>query len=450
MTAHSQGSGTVFAAAMWDYYVYKTGSLYKAKSRDPAYDSESGSSLATVLNAALTNRATVGGKYFLGLFGVHSLSSMVSVPTDDARIDWDFEGLGEDNTVLEGAAGIGAADSLFECARTGWAAAAGSDPYVFFRKMHLDPNNLGLHAVNMPYTYFYMDHMRIKPDIPNGGSLIAGGGSAGGTLPCGGNVLTIDPVGYDRDIKTFDLWYDSFNLAHLIVNITTTSATQDILEFDGENYSIGHLDMFLDHDITIHDLIHCNSVYLYLGTVNLVAHSTGGQAVAAFIEADAGSRVRISEFRDGVPCTAKYHDDTTRKVVIDYSAGGEFTFLGGGDSNLATDGTDQYLTHSGWRTPTTGESNVSAPVPQDCIITALYVKLMAAPNGAGKTRTFTVRNNGAPGNLTVTLTNAETTGSDTTHTDVITAGNTLNLFSDGGVNAPDASQVLCQIRGHWL
>lgn len=66
----------------------------------------------------------------------------------------------------------------------------------------------------------------------------------------------------------------------------------------------------------------------------------------------------------------------------------------------------------GWNT---NEVNRAGFFPEGLDIKKLYVKLAVAPN-TGKSRTFCLRDNGADTALTLTISDAATTGNDTTHT----------------------------------
>lgn len=107
------------------------------------------------------------------------------------------------------------------------------------------------------------------------------------------------------------------------------------------------------------------------------------------------------------------------------------TLLCGSSSALSTT-TTQYMamTNSSNMTPDTTEADrtAEAGVAERYILKALYVLLKSAP-GAGDTRTFTIRKNSGAGNLTVTISDTATSGSDTGHTDEISDGDELSLQS---------------------
>lgn len=86
----------------------------------------------------------------------------------------------------------------------------------------------------------------------------------------------------------------------------------------------------------------------------------------------------------------------------------------------------------GWYT---SEFSPSKIVSTDGVIKNLYVKLDGSP-AAGKSYIFTLMLNGNPTALTVTIANAETQGSDTTHEITVTGGDRVSIKGDP-INVPD-------------
>lgn len=76
----------------------------------------------------------------------------------------------------------------------------------------------------------------------------------------------------------------------------------------------------------------------------------------------------------------------------------------------------------------TTESDAYNLAPVDFTARSLYARLSAAPN-TGKSRALTARKGAADQALTVTLSNAATTGNDTTHSFSVTTGDLLDVSS---------------------
>lgn len=76
----------------------------------------------------------------------------------------------------------------------------------------------------------------------------------------------------------------------------------------------------------------------------------------------------------------------------------------------------------------TTETTFTQLVPTGGSISSLYVKLGTAP-GAGKSRAFTLMVNGSPSTLTCTVSDANTTANDTTHSVTVAAGDRVTIKS---------------------
>lgn len=103
---------------------------------------------------------------------------------------------------------------------------------------------------------------------------------------------------------------------------------------------------------------------------------------------------------------------------------GESIVIAGADNALDTGVTEYNYLAGSWTSWSATEDQHS--LGQLCTLKKLYVLLSAAP-GAGKSYAFTVRINGAGGNLTVTISDAATTGNDVAHTDAISNDDYLGL-----------------------
>ncbi len=86
-------------------------------------------------------------------------------------------------------------------------------------------------------------------------------------------------------------------------------------------------------------------------------------------------------------------------------------------------GTTKYYQCSGASSPS---SNNYAAVPFSGTFLNFYANLNAAP-GSGNSATFTLYVNGAATGLTVTISNASTSGSDLSHSASVTAGQTCEV-----------------------
>lgn len=82
------------------------------------------------------------------------------------------------------------------------------------------------------------------------------------------------------------------------------------------------------------------------------------------------------------------------------------------------------------------EANCQGIIPVDGVFKNLTVKLENAPAGAD-TVTVTLHINGAPTALTVAITGAATTGSDTTHTVIVAPGDTVTYLLNRTATAAD-------------
>lgn len=93
--------------------------------------------------------------------------------------------------------------------------------------------------------------------------------------------------------------------------------------------------------------------------------------------------------------------------------------------------------NNGWNS----SENVRYTKPDAITIKKLYGKLVTAPGAAasGKTRTFTLMDNGSPTALTITFTETETTKSDTTHSVTTSGGGNPVTWRSSVANTPAAA-----------
>lgn len=98
------------------------------------------------------------------------------------------------------------------------------------------------------------------------------------------------------------------------------------------------------------------------------------------------------------------------------------------------------------------ETVVSVRAPAPLRVRAMAALLTTAPTGAGKSRTFTFRSDpgggGSPasGTNTFTITNTATSGSDTAHSDIVAAGDLIDLMHTPA-NTPAVSSGLAWAIG---
>lgn len=146
----------------------------------------------------------------------------------------------------------------------------------------------------------------------------------------------------------------------------------------------------------------------------------------------------ISNFEDilDFDFQGRIHYDTgTKAVTVDAD-----TVLAGGSAgtNLATSGTE-YLSGIGQSAPDATEDDVLVIVPVAGEVGSLRVFLTIAP-GSGKSRTFTLRKNGADTALVVAIADANTAGADVSNSVTVAAGDRLTLKATSS-GTPAASKA---------
>ena len=75
-----------------------------------------------------------------------------------------------------------------------------------------------------------------------------------------------------------------------------------------------------------------------------------------------------------------------------------------------------------------------------CTAQNLYVRLSAAPNGLGKTRTFAIMDDASPTAVTCVVTNLETACNDTGNTAAVAAGSVISV-REQAANSPEAADA---------
>lgn len=114
--------------------------------------------------------------------------------------------------------------------------------------------------------------------------------------------------------------------------------------------------------------------------------------------------------------------------------------LFGPSDQVPADNTTRYTAFDGKHALTTTEADAFQAYNRDKLMYNLKFWLNAAPNGAGKTRTVTMRESGASSTLTATASNTDTDAADSTHKVAVAAGNTVE-WRLTAANAPDASHL---------
>jgi hypothetical protein len=120
-------------------------------------------------------------------------------------------------------------------------------------------------------------------------------------------------------------------------------------------------------------------------------------------------------------------------------------YNGASDSVLLNNGTAEYFPVEAVKAKSTTESQHVIEVLRPCVVTKMHVKLSAAPAGAGKSYTISLRKNGGTVTPAVTITNTETEGT-WTGCYALAAGDLINFISNGGVSTPTASIPRCELE----
>jgi hypothetical protein len=162
----------------------------------------------------------------------------------------------------------------------------------------------------------------------------------------------------------------------------------------------------------------------------------------------------------GAGTTAVYVDSTTKKLCskddagnvncTGASAGSTAQAIGGGtliaQTGLPTTGQQDYfmgMFQSGFGT---SDAQAGTPMPKTGTLGTLFVKLEAAPGGAGFV--YTVDKNGAATTVTCTVAAAATTCSDTTHTVAFNQGDLITVHGNksGGSTTAQPAHWTAQLQ----
>ena len=116
--------------------------------------------------------------------------------------------------------------------------------------------------------------------------------------------------------------------------------------------------------------------------------------------------------------------------------------FGGINTNLGT-GTE-YNSIMGNHVWTATEDERLQPLSVTGSFSDLHIELTVAP-GSGKSRTFAIRNDGSTSDLSVTISNTATTGSNVVNTSAFTPGEKVSII-ETGANTPDAGAAIYSVR----
>jgi len=148
-------------------------------------------------------------------------------------------------------------------------------------------------------------------------------------------------------------------------------------------------------------------------------NTTGSDLVNTFTVA-AGDRVCLKVASGGSP------PDSVPSFSWEFVPDTDNNFWLGGCLVCQAAGTRYSSLYGGVQLDDT-ESRVQAPMPVGGTFKNLYVDLSTSPGTAPDAYTFVTRMNGADGNLTVTITAPDTTGSDLTNTDTVAVYDDVDL-----------------------
>lgn len=124
-------------------------------------------------------------------------------------------------------------------------------------------------------------------------------------------------------------------------------------------------------------------------------------------------------------------------------------FDGGSNTFLATDGTDEFILPGDVEAAGAVEVDRITVIAHNCIVDRARLRLTVTP-GAGATRTFTLRLNGAPTAIVITIANPDVWGQDLVNAVQLAEQDEISWLSDGGVNVPAASRMHCALRSRSI
>ncbi len=174
-------------------------------------------------------------------------------------------------------------------------------------------------------------------------------------------------------------------------------------------------------------------------TIEISGAATSGSNVVNEITVTGGDRVYIQCIPTSSP-VSRYARWTS---VFEGDSANESLLLGGTSFSALSNSATEYTHVAGTKdSPSTTEDDWRQVCPTAGTIKNLYVQLNAGPGSGGDAYRFTLRLNGATvgESSIVTITDAATTGNDTAHNLVVSAGDVLTLMIEP-LNTPSATPL---------
>lgn len=344
-----------------DYIIYQRGSVWKALSRDPSYLNQRESELHSAINAASTERTSVGGKFFIAETGTIDVKGIIDFPTT-TFVDWELEGLGSLNTVLQAHADLGA-NPMIRCNKTEWGSPQDNGATIL-KNINLDPNNIATQAVVLPYCQCSMFNVQFDNNIGDTAGPLIGriGGSGGPSRQCLFDNISIK--GYDNHTSAslWDLWVDQFEIRRFQISL---GSWKRIFYFPGGDFGhITTMNVFLGANKTLDEVIYNGNHHLHIGYMSI--NQAGGDPASIndgiFRSLGSGLISWGQLYQAGIGGTAYLaYDATTRQ---DIRPSNTFTFA---ITGTLTTGTDKAPT---------------LEIPADCYLLGVRLVVKTAPTGA--------------------------------------------------------------------
>lgn len=163
------------------------------------------------------------------------------------------------------------------------------------------------------------------------------------------------------------------------------------------------------------------------GTPSSVSATVSGSATAASntassVSVSAGDLISFKVTPTGTPTSPNLMSVAVR---FDGSTAAESNIVGNSRASQLDTAATQYVAFGG-RPPIGTETTARTVVPTGGTVKNFRVKLQTAP-GAGKSRSFTIVKNGTDTACTFTISDAATTGADTTNTVSFSAGDEISV-----------------------
>lgn len=170
-----------------------------------------------------------------------------------------------------------------------------------------------------------------------------------------------------------------------------------------------------------------------------ITNASSGSDTSHTVSVSAGDKVAFNHAStSGSPATTRMG----WSCVFVPDTAGEFPVLSGTDSQPSTSATRYFMLQTNANGWDSAESDQEILIPITATAQKMRSYVTGAPGGSGQYN-FTLRVEGSDTSLVTNITGAGTTGSDTTHTASITAGNLISLSS-----GPVASPGFTSENGH--